>query len=807
MEASEEQYKIIKSIKENNVIVDSVAGSGKTTTNIFIAKEYPEKNILLLTFNRKLSDETKERLRNENIKNMDVFTYHGFCCKYYTETHDDKGICESLDKECKIKLEYEIIIIDEAQDINELYFKLICKLLSDNSKDYNLCILGDKYQSIYEFNGADNRYLTLGDKIFRMNEKEWKKLKLSTSYRMTKQIANFMNECILNEKRIISTKEGDKPEYYILNLYDLEDIVKNILKEYKPEEIFILAPSVKGKKTNRNTPLTNIENFLVKEKINIYIPSSDDEKISEDITKNKLVFSSFHQSKGLERKIVICYGLDSSYYEFYGKNLSQEKCPNIIYVALTRAKEKLIILQDIKKDILPFINTDNMDKCAKSYIIKDKITKSNNNRFKNRNTSVTDFVRFLSQEFMTKILDDYIEEVEINKESKKIKIDNIVKFESYGKEIKESVSDINGTMIPMYYEIITKNKSSVLNILKRLAENKDENIFNTEIYFVFNIDINKLKTDDVLKLANYYNSYMTKYLHKTKQIKNYNWITEEELKKCVNRMNKLIKKKSREKVDYEIEVYKENYIENKKLMGFIDCIDGNNIYEFKFVDEIKDEHKIQLCTYIYMFCLNKNITTNEDLAKYNFFLYNIKNNNLIEFKTTYENISKMNEEIINYKLNGYVKITDEEFINKCITYNNQIYHKMKNTNDKITIKEALKIWLGDKFNEDDISFYNFMKKNKCYDIFFEWNKGGGFNGDSNVIDFSNDTIKCDFIKRIKLNKYAKKIKKLILVDENGKDVDIEKCVDKNIVYGESTNEFTTIIPSNSNENITLVIWC
>ena len=343
--------------------------------------------------------------------NLEVYTYHGFSCKNYIETHDDKGMQESLNLKCKNKLEYDIIIIDEAQDINELYYKFICKILSENSKKYNMCILGDKNQSIYEFMGADNRYLTMVDKVFNFDNKKWIKLKLSTSYRMTKQIAEFMNNCILNENRIISTKEGKKPEYWIMKQYDICDIVRDIIyiNKIKPYEIFILAPSVKGKRTNKETPLTKLENYLSKLNINIYIPLSDDEKISEDITKNKLVFSSFHQSKGLERKVVICYGFDTSYYEFYGKNLSTEYCPNILYVALTRAKERLIIIQDEKKDIIPFININNMDKYCESFKSENTITKNNDTNFKDRNTSVTDFVRFISQDFMTKILNDYIE--------------------------------------------------------------------------------------------------------------------------------------------------------------------------------------------------------------------------------------------------------------------------------------------------------------------------------------------------------------------------------------------------------------
>ena len=56
---SDEQKLIIKSLKSNNVLVDSVAGSGKTTTNLYLAKEYPHNKLLLLTYNAKLKIETR----------------------------------------------------------------------------------------------------------------------------------------------------------------------------------------------------------------------------------------------------------------------------------------------------------------------------------------------------------------------------------------------------------------------------------------------------------------------------------------------------------------------------------------------------------------------------------------------------------------------------------------------------------------------------------------------------------------------------------------------------------------------------
>lgn len=52
---SSEQNEIIQQLRQNNnIVVDSVAGSGKTTCNLHIAKHFSDMNILLLTYNSKL---------------------------------------------------------------------------------------------------------------------------------------------------------------------------------------------------------------------------------------------------------------------------------------------------------------------------------------------------------------------------------------------------------------------------------------------------------------------------------------------------------------------------------------------------------------------------------------------------------------------------------------------------------------------------------------------------------------------------------------------------------------------------------
>ena len=68
---SAEQNQIVIDLKNYNITVDAIAGSGKTTTILHIANAYKKKKILLLTYNSKLRSETKTRTQNRNKKQHD----------------------------------------------------------------------------------------------------------------------------------------------------------------------------------------------------------------------------------------------------------------------------------------------------------------------------------------------------------------------------------------------------------------------------------------------------------------------------------------------------------------------------------------------------------------------------------------------------------------------------------------------------------------------------------------------------------------------------------------------------------------
>ena len=39
----------------------------------------------------------------------------------------------------------------------------------------------------------------------------------------------------------------------------------------------------------------------------------------KDVTKNKIIISSYHASKGCERDLVIIFNFDNSYFDYFGK--------------------------------------------------------------------------------------------------------------------------------------------------------------------------------------------------------------------------------------------------------------------------------------------------------------------------------------------------------------------------------------------------------------------------------------------------------------------------------------------------------
>jgi len=602
---STEQNNIIEQLLlNNNVVVNSVAGSGKTTTNLHIGQYFNNINILLLTYNSKLKLETREKAKILKINNIEVHSYHSFCVKYYerlcfTDTIINK-IIKNKNKPIK-EFNYDLIVLDEAQDITSLYYELICKIYKDNNNiNTKICIFGDIKQSIFDFNKADQRFIEYASDLFNFNSYKWIKCNLSVSFRITYEMSLFINRCLLKEERIISNKiSNNQPRYIICDAFgddsrsrSFDEVQYYFSLGYEPNDIFILAPSIKGIKS----PIRQLENKIKTELHNVmvYVPNNDDEKLDEELLEGKIIFSTFHQTKGLERKVIIIFNFDNSYFEYYKKDSNPFICSNELYVATTRGIERLTLLHHYNNEYLNFIDEDIIQQYC--YFEKSKLIKpSKKNMKKDIDTSITEINKHLHMS----VIDKCINELEIIQNSN-YKISKInIPLKISNNITTESISDITGIAIPCMFELKLNNKMTIYETLINNDYGKIEKYKINEKYIFNNIDINNIKIDELLYISNCWNTFKNGFLFKIYQITNYDWLEKQKLDECVNRLDNL-NISNGSLFEYKLD---KNTILNRKLIGYIDCIDIKNdiMYEFKCVQKIEKEHYLQLAIYMYMY--------------------------------------------------------------------------------------------------------------------------------------------------------------------------------------------------------------
>ncbi|MBP9854901.1 MAG: UvrD-helicase domain-containing protein [Candidatus Omnitrophica bacterium] len=258
------------------------------------------------------------------------------------------------------KNEYEHILIDEYQDISTQRYELI-KALMDKCADCKLFCVGDDWQSIMSFAGANSDFFVHFDKYFDHPART----DLSINYRSIKSIVDtgalvikYNGDAQLQKKTIASNPNIKKVKVYTLlhqseyrkNYFKqmanhcVQQVGKYLKNGYKPEDLMILARIV-----NNPTIRDPLFEFAKQYKIPI---------AGEGNKKNTVPFMSVHRSKGLQAKVVFILNVDKDIYGFpcelenpdifdtaiMGKRQDKEaEERRLFYVALTRAKEEVYI--------------------------------------------------------------------------------------------------------------------------------------------------------------------------------------------------------------------------------------------------------------------------------------------------------------------------------------------------------------------------------------------------------------------------------------------------------------------------------
>jgi superfamily I DNA/RNA helicase len=255
---------------------------------------------------------------------------------------------------------YNHILVDEFQDVNQMQVDLI-KLL--NSK--NLFAVGDPRQAIYGWRGSQIKYILEFPQIFTKHKEnpyeDTSVIELKTNYRSKKQIVDFFNLTIksLNLSDLKSSKEKDEENSIFIIEQDNEMLERRFVLEAiknssnPKNEIFVLART--------NKILDKFAEFFAQNGIDFAIKNEED-YTNTNPQKNQVTLATVHSIKGMEAKEV--YLVSANNLSFPNKVVdnfvfSHMKADNdydkedeeerLFYVALSRAKEKLVITYTGKK--------------------------------------------------------------------------------------------------------------------------------------------------------------------------------------------------------------------------------------------------------------------------------------------------------------------------------------------------------------------------------------------------------------------------------------------------------------------------
>lgn len=697
-EPSEEQQSVIDTIKEgHNVIVNACAGSGKSTTILTLAHQMPKTKFLQLTYNSSLRYEVRDKVRKLKLTNIEVHTYHSLAVYSYDgNAHNDTGMRNILYQNMPLrdlfKLDFDVLVVDEAQDMTPLYYKFIQKFIGDSTGFFQVLILGDHRQGLYEFKGADTRFLTLADKLWynvpHLKSKNFVHKSLKMSYRITQPICDFVNKVMFGEEYMYACKEGPVVHYVKRSTFQIESIIchhiMNLLENgARPDEFFILCGSIRGGRVKK------IENALVFNNIPCFVPLFEADKMDERVINGKIGISTFHSVKGRQRKYVFILGFDNGYFDFYARNMPSDKCPNTLYVGATRASSHLYLFESdnfLTDRPLDFLKYDH-HQLARSDFIKflgtpRSIFYEKNDTEKReivaQNTTPSELIKFMHESVLDTIT-PILSKIYVTTQNKgeSFEIPTVVQTSS---QLYEEVSDLNGIAIPcMYYdEINRKWKNETRSVMfdmvieRYLAIEKPHEYLKTAVE---KVSETMTSISDYLYGANVYKALDEHYYSKLKQINidDCVWLSDEDIEKCKSRIHTIIGSDceteepeaefsiihhSDEDKHNEIDKLLEDITPDTVRFRFsarVDLVTSKYVYELKCTSEISLEHRVQVVIYAWLYKVL-------GLPEREFRIFNIKTGELLTLNADFEDLNTIIRTVIKGKYIDTNKFSDDEFI-------------------------------------------------------------------------------------------------------------------------------------------------
>ena len=324
------QKKVFAELMRNNYChVKGGAGTGKTIISMAIAKKYAEqgKKVLYVCFNKALADMLKRRYEQQQFKISSFYqvgTVFGRNLNLIgAESFDRSRADAELERIVKIipaTQKFNVLIIDEAQDLTDRNFRILFSILKADRK---VVLFSDAEQTIFSYDnsgGWDYNEKSL------FQDAEVSQLRLEMNYRNAKPIHERISQ-YEDQKTTVYFDEDTLGNHITdvktnISKDDIYKTLSQILENNSPKDIVVLSfekddisklsrfKDVKGRNVSFTTDVADWENG------------------------EKILKTTVQSFKGLEANIVV----------LFMSNVAQIN-DKLKYVAESRAKYELYIVE------------------------------------------------------------------------------------------------------------------------------------------------------------------------------------------------------------------------------------------------------------------------------------------------------------------------------------------------------------------------------------------------------------------------------------------------------------------------------
>jgi hypothetical protein len=343
---------LAKQVGDGHRLLRGVAGSGKTLVLIARAKTLANSNtdqsVLIICYSVTLSSDIRNKINSSgSYPNIEVVTFHEFL--YKATRSRPMGVSEGFVSSVEAGLvpikKYDHILIDEGQDFESEWLRLVVLCLEGEEKSLFIC--EDKAQDIFKrktslsaSTGLDFRGRS---RVLTVNYRNPKSIvKLAWDF-YKKFCPDVKDEELIDPKT--TSREGSPSEFNKFDYFNDESNflcskIKSILEETKYSESDI-AIVYRVRKARSIDYISTLCRKLTESDISFnWISDNRESKASYNAKEQKVSLLTLDGAKGLDFPIVFVINLDNTPFIL---EPDVEREASLLYIGLTRPTEKLYL--------------------------------------------------------------------------------------------------------------------------------------------------------------------------------------------------------------------------------------------------------------------------------------------------------------------------------------------------------------------------------------------------------------------------------------------------------------------------------